>query len=304
MEIKSKTYFVCSDVHGFYDEMMESLNMAGYRRDDESHVLVVLGDIFDRGPKPFEIYSFLREIPKERRILIKGNHEQLLKEMVERGYALQHDYHNRTYDTMFQLMGYENSDDFLFEKYREEIDLNIKPGTKEHNKFEEKWNEKLKQVFNNRLLKDILEWIDSDEWQDYLETDKYIFVHSYIPLRRFIDLEKSYQVGRIVTFKDEEYREDWRNATPTEWDDAKWGCPWKNELKGLNKTGKIIVCGHWHTSDFFNNLIYKNDKTKQLDPRVSNPIFKSDKYPGLIGLDSCTALTKTVNVFVINENEL
>ena len=214
MEAKSKTYFVYSDIHGFYDKMMESLNVAGYRRDDESHVLVVLGDIFDRGPKPLEIYSFLRELQKERRVLIRGNHEQLLKELVKRGYPLQHDYHNRTYDTLFQFMGYKNSEDFLYEKYNEEFDLKLKPGTKEHDEFEEKWNKKRKQVFNNQLVKDILKWIDSDEWQDYLETDKYIFVHSYIPLRRFIDLEKSYQVGQIVTYKDDEYREDWRNATP------------------------------------------------------------------------------------------
>ena len=68
-------------------------------------------------------------------------------------------------------------------------------------------------------------------------------------------------------------REDWRNATPAEWDDANWGCPWKYEQRGLNKTGKAIVCGHWHTSDFFNNLLYKSQKSKQVDIKVSNPIL-------------------------------
>ena len=48
----------------------------------------------------------------------------------------------------------------------------------------------------------------------------------------------------------------------------------------------------------------KNQKSKQLDIKVSNPIFKSDKYPGLIGLDACTALTKVVNVMVFKEEDI
>lgn len=71
-------------------------------------------------------------------------------------------------------------------------------------------------------------------------------------------------------------------------------------IKGLNKTGKTIVCGHWHTADFFNNL--KNLK-KKYDLYESNPIFVSKKYK-LIGLDACTAATNKINVLVLKENEL
>lgn len=300
----NKKYFVCSDVHGFYDEWKGSLNKAGFNREDSFHVLIVLGDIFDRGKRPLEVYKFLRELPKERRILIRGNHEQLLRELVYRGYSLQHDHQNRTIDTLFQLMGYESYEDFSFQKYLEAREQKALPGSKEFIDISEKWGKKREQAFNNELIRDVLAWIDSDEWCDYFETNKYIFVHSYIPLRKFVDLPKTYQLGYFVYYKDDEYREDWRNATPTEWNDAKWCCPWKCEQRGLNKTGKTIVCGHWHTSDFFNNLLYKSQKSKQLDIKVSNPIFKSDKYPGLIGLDACTALTKVVNVLVLNEDEI
>ena len=94
------------------------------------------------------------------------------------------------------------------------------------------------------------------------------------------------------------YREDWRNATQTEWSDATWGCPWKKAKEGFNKTDKTIVCGHWHTSDFFNNL------TKQKKKDIYDcPIFKSKKYK-LIGLDACTAGSHKVNIFVLNEDEL
>lgn len=297
----NRKYFVCSDIHGFYDEWIDSLNKAGFKKEDPSHVLIVLGDIFDRGTQPLEVYKFIRELPRQRRILIRGNHEQLLRELVYRGYSLQHDHHNRTIDTLFQLMGYESYEDFSFQKYLEARQEKAFPGSKEFVDISEKWDKKREQVFNNELIRDVLAWIDSDEWSDYFETGKHIFVHSYIPLRKFVDLPKTYQLGYFVYYKDDEYREDWRNATPTEWDDAKWGCPWKHEQRGLNKTGKTIVCGHWHTSDFFNNLLYKSQKSKQLDIKISNPIFKSDKYPGLIGLDACTALTKVVNVLVLKE---
>ena len=76
-----------------------------------------------------------------------------------------------------------------------------------------------------------------------------------------------------------------------------WGCPWKKEKEGLNQTGKTIVCGHWHTSDFFNNLLGENR------PITDNPIFKSDKY-NLIGLDTCTVVTYKVNMLVLDEEEL
>ena len=96
------------------------------------------------------------------------------------------------------------------------------------------------------------------------------------------------------------YNDNWRNASPKEFENSTWGCPWKLAKAGLNKTGKTIVCGHWHTADFFNNL--KNLK-KKYDLYESNPIFVSKKYK-LIGLDACTAATNKVNVLVIEENEL
>lgn len=96
----------------------------------------------------------------------------------------------------------------------------------------------------------------------------------------------------------EEYNPDWRNATQEEWEEARWGCPWKKV--DLNKTGKTIVCGHWHTSDFWNNLVY-HDNVYEIDKE--NPIFYDPPIP-LIGLDACTALTDGVNVFVIDGENL
>ena len=299
-----KTYFVSSDIHGYFDEWMNALSEAGFDKENSNHILIVLGDIFDRGRQPLEIYNFLRNLPKERRILVRGNHEQLLKELVNRGFAESHDYHNGTVDTIFQLNGYHGEKDFDHRYFKELAEKGLNFGTNEYQNFETKWRNKRKRLLANKIIQEILAWIDSDEWCNYYETGRYIFVHSYIPLKQYIDIEKSYEFGYFVKYKEDDFREDWRNATEEEWDDAKWGCPWQYEKRGLNKTGKTIVCGHWHTSDFFNNLLYKNDKSKHLDVRVSNPIFKSDKYPGLIGLDACTAATHKVNVLILKESEL
>ena len=92
------------------------------------------------------------------------------------------------------------------------------------------------------------------------------------------------------------------------WENASWGCPYKIYQAGCfkeeEKNGKILVCGHWHTSDFYNKLLYKDETEKQLDIRTDNPIFISDQYPGLIAIDACTALTRVVNILKINEDEL
>lgn len=41
--------FCISDVHGFYNEMREALDNAGFDPNNEEHWLISLGDIWDRG---------------------------------------------------------------------------------------------------------------------------------------------------------------------------------------------------------------------------------------------------------------
>ena len=304
-----KRYFACSDIHGFYDELIDALTYAGFDSKDPEHILIVCGDIFDRGGKPKEVYSFLKSLPKERRILIRGNHETCLKEMCERGFAMRHDMHNRTYHTALALANVK--EDFAFDwcaaHEGEFNDAFMKSGDdssafdafiRKRDAFIERTNER---IFNGKLITKILDWIDSDEWVDYAEIGKYVFVHAFIPTR-----EKHVE-DDFRPVKDD-YDPDWRNASRERWDAAKWGCPWKLYIDGLfekeEKKGKILVCGHWHTSEFWNRLDYAHDLKRWLVVDEDNPIYKSDKYPGLIGLDACTALTHKVNVLVLNEEEM
>lgn len=212
-----KKFFVISDVHGFYNEMKKSLYKAGYRKSNKNHILIVCGDIFDRGPDSVKIYNFLKSLPRNRRVLIRGNHEMLLKKLVERGYFCKHDYHNGTLGTVCQFTGYT---------YYDCVEI---PG-------------QVLEDFNNL---GVLQWIFSEDWVNYWEYKNYIFVHSWIPLIINDDLPMYYTENRNFEFKT-----DWRESTDSEWESAMWGCPYKLLLQGLYPADKTIVCGHWHARDF------------------------------------------------------
>ena len=96
----TKTYFVVSDVHSFYTPMKRALDEAGYDKDNENHILISLGDIFDRGDESLKMLHFFKSLPKERRILVRGNHELLLADCYRRGSFCSHDESNGTARTM------------------------------------------------------------------------------------------------------------------------------------------------------------------------------------------------------------
>ena len=261
-----KKYFVVSDIHSFYKPFINELTRKGFDACNNEHVLIVCGDLFDRGPDSKKVYEFIKSLPLDRRILIRGNHEYLFIDALYKETPDYYDHTNGTFQTL---------DDLCDNRYANWSDL----------------------VSDNKL-KEIKNWFLSDEWIDYYETKNYIFTHSFIPLKiddlSYIKHMYKVDVGFLT------YNDDWRNASPKEFENSTWGCPWELAKAGLNKTGKTIVCGHWHTADFFNNL--KNLKVKY-DVYKNNPIFISKKYK-LIGLDACTAATNKINVLVLNDNEL
>ena len=59
-----KKYFVCSDVHSFFKEMMVALTENGYDKNDPNHILVICGDLFDRGDESKEMFEFVKSLPE------------------------------------------------------------------------------------------------------------------------------------------------------------------------------------------------------------------------------------------------
>ena len=57
-----KQYFCISDVHSYYDAMMEALNSKGFDINNDEHILVVCGDLLDRGPDGISCVNFVSNL--------------------------------------------------------------------------------------------------------------------------------------------------------------------------------------------------------------------------------------------------
>lgn len=267
-------YFVVSDIHNFYTELRRALRRAGFDKRNKEHVLIVCGDIVDRGPDALKVYKFIRSIPKSRRVLIKGNHEYLYLALLKKSYPQGHDFSNGTVDTFCQIAGHylyvdEPDEKVTMSDYLETSDY---PDYELDEDYQEKhslWED----IRNAVSESDFTKWLQSDEWRDYYELNKFIFVHSFIPVKNWA------------------YDPDWRNSK--DWEEASWGCPFKQYKQGLFdeeiKKGKVLVCGHWHTGDFYMSLkhiftydhscapIYYSKNLIGIDGGVTYDYFK-DKY--------------------------
>lgn len=70
-------YFIISDVHGHYDEMIEGLNEVGYDSENADHHLVIAGDLFDRGTQNIKVLDYVHDLLVNNKVtLIKGNHDE------------------------------------------------------------------------------------------------------------------------------------------------------------------------------------------------------------------------------------
>lgn len=139
-------YFVISDIHGFYDEMINALDDAGYDPTNPSHWLISCGDNFDRGPDNKKVMYFLLRQP--RCVLVRGNHEDLFDWACTEGLSMR-DYANGTVDTIEELGASSTSLDWTMQ---DKMDLAFK----------------CTRGFFDRMI-------------NFYETKNYVFVHGWIP---------------------------------------------------------------------------------------------------------------------------
>lgn len=75
-------YFVVSDIHGHFKELIKALKDANYDENNKNEKLIVAGDMFDRGCESREVYEYLFRLSNENKaIIIRGNHEVFLEEL-------------------------------------------------------------------------------------------------------------------------------------------------------------------------------------------------------------------------------
>ena len=293
-ENNKKRWFIVSDIHSFGDILEKTLKQCGFDKNNKNHTLIVCGYIFDRGTKTVKVYNYLKSIPKKRCILIKGNHEQLYMDLLNKYFPEPHDFSNGTVLTFAQIAGYgldavydlrmadsQGLSSMFGDSYdmpKESLDL---------------WRDIKKKVRESEITK----WLQSKQWVNYYESDKYIFVHSFIPLifdnsERGLNEDYCIYYGWTQMFK---YKENWREATDLEWSNAAWGCPYKFFDAGLfnqeKEKGKVLVCGHYRCSEFNVHYLNSNENDHSL-------------YFGknLIAIDATTALSNKINVLIIDED--
>ena len=267
-----KKFFVVSDVHSFYNELEKALNNAGFDKDNKDHIFVSCGDLLDRGPDSLKCLEFVNSLQDDRKILIFGNHEELLQEAIYRGFFRSHDYYNHTNETVYQLTGInpdiENSNYYIDRTALLDMRTN------------ELWGE-----YRTKLI-------------NYYETNKYIFVHGWIPTKKefYTYIDKSTNLNKV----DQKmvYDKNWRYDVAS-WDEARWlngMAMWK---LGVKEPGKTIICGHWHSS--YGHAHFHNDgrefEKNEMGDIISNhkPFYDA----GIIALDSCVSYSGFINCIVL-----
>ncbi len=178
--------YAVSDIHGHCTELKEALQKAGFDKNDKSHMLVCLGDYFDRGTENFEVMKFLERI--DNKVMLLGNHEDMLNEILVKGKLKQHNFINGTDLTIADFFGKNSIDAFG------EID------------------------FSGRYRDlDRLEDFLSD-MKSFYETKHYIFTHGWLP----IDFSGGLHIKE--NFR-EASGEAWKKARWIKWTEMYGICP-------------------------------------------------------------------------------
>lgn len=266
-----KKLFVISDMHSFYDETIIALANAKYDENDPNSLIIICGDIFDRGPKSYAMFQWVkRMVEAKKAIYVRGNHESLFDDLVYRGYPESIDLgdSNCTVNSVCQLVTKDaiSSMDTLPISFFDAC----------------------------QQCKLIDKWIKENSVAFY-EVGRYIFVHAWIPVKNLDGKPAYYIRNRKFGFNP-----SWRTASQYDWIDATWGNPISMFQSGLYEKDKTIVCGHWHASGFHNVLELNKSDIWDFQPGANFGIFRS-KNDCLVAIDACTAYTNVVNVLVISD---
>ncbi len=145
-----KKIFVVSDIHGHCTLLKEALENAGFDKENENHLLVCCGDYFDRGVENLEVLKYFERL--KHKVLLRGNHEELLLKLLQTGKVLPHNYLNGTMTTLGEFLG-----KYSINPVDDTIDFSGK----------------------TRMVDRVCEFID--ETKNYFETENYVFAHGWLP---------------------------------------------------------------------------------------------------------------------------
>lgn len=149
---KKMKLFVVSDIHGHYTLLKQALAEVGFDENDENHLFVCCGDLFDRGCENRQVYDYVRRL--KRKILVRGNHDERLVEVLTEKRANVYDYRNGGEQTLQDFFG---------------------PGA-----LDDCGNLRLPRY--GKMRANLCKFVGS--MLDYYETEHYVFTHGWLPLDR------------------------------------------------------------------------------------------------------------------------
>lgn len=258
-------YFVVSDIHGHFKELKYYLYKAGYRYKNPKHKIIVCGDIFDRGNESLEVLTYVRRLQrKDKLILVRGNHENYFQMFLEGASIAWHWFNNGFYKTVNSLTGYADHFKSTMELWENNQSVEANNVTYDTYLKYENWVRGDLTSYYHWLLP----WLQ--QLPDYYETEHYIFTHAGIDTNTY----------------------DYRTPTSKSWfelqqDDGSFF------NKSICNTEKTVVIGHFATDrlrDMYNI---------PLTNTTNDILVREDKK--VIAIDTCTILTKRINVLIIEE---
>lgn len=272
-----KKIFAISDIHGHYTETIKCLTESGWDETNSDHLLIVCGDIFDRGEENVAIFEWLYRLTKEgKAIVIRGNHDSMLIDFLEWSNDPFNYCNNGTCTTIDDFLGRTRS----FESYCL-IDQHCETTIGAFANYAEDSRKEIKETYP-----DLLPWLQSLPW--YYETKNYIFAHGAIDTQA-----TDWKQPHCAIYN----KSDWDALT---WDDGSF-----LGKRMYNTDNKAVVVGHFHTYHLRHKYGY-SDISSPYDDRADHSILdiNNDILGHKIFIDGCTPLTKKVNVLVIEDKLL
>ena len=259
-------YVFVSDIHGQLDKLKTALNEVAFDKDKDT--LVSLGDPFDRGPDSLGVLKFLMGCPN--RVLVWGNHDYRLKEIISDGCVYSHDYHNGVQETMRSFVGTKKLNDIG-------IMVNIF-------KSDDGLRDRLKLLYQY-----------FDECAFAIEFSDLVGTHAWIPV--LIDTKKTVfnKWGERLSEIHYTHMDNWREADIDTWSNTIW-CHSQNLYNNkMFVPGKRLVIGHWHAWRFRRGAL-------NIDPEtISDNVFEEEQF---VAIDGCSnAPAGKVNAWVYESDE-
>ena len=157
------TYFVFADPHGNYEALITAITEMGYDAANPQHQLIGCGDYFGRAAQSnsdcVNIWKYLTSPHHTNKpICIRGNHESILIDAIERRHLTETDIYNGEHNTFASFLGrYPNQvkRDYYLQFDAAKVMINV----------------------------GFYDWLKSLPW--YFETEHYIFTHGFVPMDYF-----------------------------------------------------------------------------------------------------------------------